>query len=450
MSQDLIVVSNRLPAGDTPSGGLVVALDATLKREGGLWLGAAAEPEEYETDDLMSLPAEGYEKKAFRLNQQEYDRYYLGYANSVLWPLCHRRTDLLAIDRAFAETYVAVNRRIARHIAQAAGPDSLIWVQDYHFLPLAYELRKLGVQARIGFFLHIPFPSLSLLEALPEREIFHDWIAAFDLVGLQTRADVARCLELFRHHPRGEILLDGRVKHGDSVFSLRAFPIGIDTQGFADAAARSDGPSETRFGPGDTYLIGVDRLDYSKGLPNRFTAFGRYLDTREDKTKRPSFLQIAPPSRQEVPAYRETRLQLEAIAGRVNGENARLDWTPITYIHRAFRRADLPALYRMADVGLVTPLVDGMNLVAKEYVAAQDPDDPGVLILSRMAGAAEDMTEALLVNPFDIDEMAEAIATALNMPLAERRRRHAALLEVVRDSDVATWTERFMDCLRRA
>jgi trehalose 6-phosphate synthase len=447
MSGRLIVVSNRIPSEDLPSGGLVVALHEALSETGGLWIGAHSEVVETARDGLEDLAGNGYAKKAFRLTEEERRSYYLGYANSVLWPLCHRRSDLIEFERAYAEGYLAVNRRVARAVAALAGPDDLIWIHDYHFLPLAAMLRARGVTARIGLFLHIPFPVLADLDALPEREDFPGWIAAFDVVGLQTEADVARCREMFR--AEAELLPDGRVRHGGRAFAVRAFPIGIDTDAFAEAAAVGGGEWLVNLGKREDLLIGVDRLDYSKGLPNRFRAMRAFLDGQQTGDRRASLLQIAPPSREEVGAYQDIRDELERLAGCINGRHAELDWTPIRYIHRGLPREQLAVLYRVARVGLVTPLADGMNLVAKEYVAAQDPEDPGVLVLSRMAGAAEAMTEALLVNPYDIEEMALAIDTALAMPLAERRRRHRALMEVVRDTDVALWRRRCIEALAR-
>ena len=449
MTGNLIVVSNRLPSLNA-SGGLVVALEPALRERGGIWIGAHDDTAEDPPAGTTRLPADGYEKRAFHLTQADHDNYYLGYANSVLWPLCHRRGDLVAIDRTYAKAYASVNRDVARHVHDAATEASVIWVQDYHFLPLAMQLRDIGVSSRIGLFLHIPFPSLGGLQALPEREDFYEWIAAYDLVGLQTRGDVARCLEVFRNHPEAEVFLDGRIKFRSRVFSVRSFPIGIDVEAFAGAAGHSTGDRERlALGAAERLIIGVDRLDYSKGLPNRLLAFGRYLEDRQNDDPRTTMLQIAPPTREGVSAYQQIREELELIAGRVNGNYAQLDWTPIRYIHRSLPRDELASLYRLAKVGLVTPLIDGMNLVAKEYVAAQDAEDPGVLILSHSAGAAEDMQAALLVNPYDVDEMADAIGTALRMPLAERRERNASLMEVVHKTNVSAWSRTFLDCLSR-
>jgi trehalose 6-phosphate synthase len=449
MSGRLIVVSNRIPTEEVPSGGLVVALHEALSETGGLWIGAHPDTVETPTDALATLPGAGYVRKAFRLTEEERQSYYLGYANSVLWPLFHRRSDLIELESAFAEGYLAVNRRVARAVMALAGPDDLIWIHDYHFLPLAAMLRAEGVTARIGLFLHIPFPVLADLDALPERADFPGWIAAFDVVGLQTEADVARCRELFRSEREGAPLPRGRLGYRDREFLACAIPIGIDVEAFVEAAKVGGGEYLVNLGPREDLVIGVDRLDYSKGLPNRFRAFGLFLDRQEAGDRRASLLQIAPPTRGEVGAYQDIRDELERLSGHINGRHAELDWTPIRYIHRALPRAQLAVLYRVARVGLVTSLADGMNLVAKEYVAAQDPANPGVLVLSRMAGAAEEMTEALLVNPFDIEDMAAAIDAALAMPLAERQRRHRALMEVVRRSDVSTWRRTCLETLRR-
>ncbi|MFD2739493.1 trehalose-6-phosphate synthase [Sulfitobacter aestuarii] len=452
MAGRLILVSNRMPTEAQTSGGLVVALQGALHDGNGLWIGAHPDFAEKPSEQLIDMDKgrEGmrYARLAFQLSRQEHEDYYLGFANSVLWPLCHRRGDLVSLEREFETAYLEVNARLARQIAELARPDDMIWIHDYHFFPLAEKLRALGVTAKIGFFLHIPFPALGDLGALPQRIDFPGWLSAFDLVGLQTRADVARCLEMFRAEPDAELMLNGRVKYLDRAVALRSFPIGIEVEAFVEAAGGDDLRNVLGTDmPGDI-LIGVDRLDYSKGLPNRFRAFGRYLERRRQTCRRVSLLQIAPPTREEVPAYRQIRLELEELAGRLNGQHAELDWTPLRYIHRAIDRNLLAQLYRRARAGLVTPFADGMNLVAKEYIAAQDPEDPGVLILSRMAGAAEDMEEALLVNPYDIEEISEAIRTALNMPLPERQRRYEACMHTVRETDVTRWSADFLATLQ--
>jgi len=440
----LIVVSNRIPTGAQPSGGLVVALHDALSERGGLWVGAHPDPGP--EDGLFKVGNGPYTRLAFRLSDEEKRDYYLGFSNSVLWPLCHRRGDLVDLDRAYEAAYMKVNARVARLLADVVQKDDLIWVHDYHFLPLAHELRKLGLRNRIGHFLHIPFPALADLSVLPSPEDFADWMSSYTLVGLQTRADTARCLEMFRADPRAEFLNEGAVKFRENVVTIRSFPIGIDVAGF-EKMARAEAPNPFGRETPEEIIIGVDRLDYTKGLPNRFRAFGAYLD-RYAGAHRPCLVQIAPPSREQVEAYRQITAELEELSGQMNGRHAELGWTPIRYIHRQVPRDRLAVLYRLARVCLVTSLADGMNLVAKEFVAAQDDEDPGVLVLSRFAGASEDLTEALLVNPYDIDEMAQAIHQALTMPLDERRRRHAACLKAVKATDVAEWTRSYLASLQ--
>jgi trehalose 6-phosphate synthase len=453
MSARLVAVSNRIPTEAEPAGGLVVALHECLKAQGGLWVGSAPDPVEVPTQALTEMVEAGegpYRRMTFDITQAEREGFYLGYANGVLWPLFHRRTDLIDVDAAHAEAYRAVNARVARLLADELRPDDMVWIHDYHFLPLACELRELGVENRIGFFLHTPFPQAADLPALPEREEFHDWIAAHDLVGLQTERDVSALLELFRADPETEMLLNGRMRRRGAQFAVGSFPIGIDADEFESLARENAWDDGLGLGPGQKLVLGVDRLDYSKGLVNRFEAFGAYLDLREGDEARATFIQIAPPSRSALFAYQEIREELETMSGRVNGTHAELDWTPIRYICRSVPRPRIAGLMRRADACLVTPLADGMNLVAKEFVAAQDPEDPGVLVLSHFAGAAEQMQAALRVNPYDIGEMARAIRSAVTMSLEERRARHAELLDGVRREDVAWWTKNFLDRLAGA
>ncbi len=448
MSGRLVVVSNRIPTEAEPSGGLVVALHECLKAEGGLWIGAAPGTVEVPSQGFAEIGEGPYRRMSFDITEEERKGFYLGYANGVLWPLFHRRTDLICVDAAHAEAYRCVNARLARLLAAELGPDDVLWVHDYHFLPLACELRARGAENRIGFFLHTPFPLAGDLPALPEREAFHDWISAYDLVGLQTERDVKAFLEVFRADPESEVLLNGRFRRKGEEFSVGAFPIGIDADAFAEEARANAHEDGLGLGPDQKLLIGVDRLDYSKGLVNRFEAFGAYLDMREPGEPRATFLQIAPPSREDLEAYKDIRAELEAMSGRVNGAHAEIDWTPIRYICRSVPRPQIAGLMRRADACLVTPLADGMNLVAKEYVAAQDPENPGVLILSHFAGAAERMQAALRVNPYDTCEMARAIRRAVSMPLDERRDRHAELLEGVRRENIAWWTRNYLARLR--
>ncbi|WP_424968893.1 alpha,alpha-trehalose-phosphate synthase (UDP-forming) [Dinoroseobacter sp. S375] len=449
MSGRLIVVSNRVPTG-APSGGLVVALHECLSARGGIWVGTSGELVDSPGTELRQMQADPYEIKVFDLTHDEHRDYYAGYANSVLWPLCHRRIDLLELSRQYYATYRAVNERLARMLAAHIQPDDRVWIHDYHFLPLAGCLRALGVTAKLGYFHHIPFPTETDLRALPEGEDLLDWLSDYDLVGLQTQGDVAAALDIYRRHTDGEQFLTGDVLFRGRLVALRSFPIGIDADRFASQAGHEDGRAMMRLRENEKLVIGVDRLDYSKGLPNRLQAFGAYLDRAAPDAPRTTLLQIAPPSRGDVEAYREIRAEMEHIAGHVNGLHAQIGWTPIQYLHRALSRDQIASLYRAADAALVTPLADGMNLVAKEFIAAQDPEDPGVLILSQFAGAAEQLSEAVIVNPHDIQALAQAVDTALNMPRSERVKRHAALRAAVFDKDIDHWTHCYLEALDRA
>ena len=267
MAGRLIVVSNRIPEGPNPAGGLVVALKDAITEKNGTWIGAYGKPGEA-TDSFDELEGTPYRRLAFRLTAEEHSNYYLGFANSVLWPLCHRRVDLVELQPEYERDYLSVNRRLAAMILRILKPDDMLWIHDYHFLPLAQELRRLGVSNRIGFFLHIPFPSHADLSVLPQPETFAGWLADYNLVGLQTGADVARCLEMYRADPRAEFLPDGSVKFGMNILSVRSFPIGIDVDSFIDSASRSAPSPFGREEPAK-YIIGGDRLDYSKGLEQR-------------------------------------------------------------------------------------------------------------------------------------------------------------------------------------
>jgi trehalose 6-phosphate synthase len=448
MAGRLIVVSNRVPLDGQGSGGLVVALHEALAAEAeGIWIGS--EPVEGEASDSFREIDDGtpYTKLTFGLTEADQNDYYLGYANSVLWPLCHRRSDLIDYEPRFQQAYLGVNGRLARMLAETVRPDDRLWIHDYHFFPLAWRLRRLGVNNRIGFFLHIPFPHASDLPALSDRDVFAAWISAYDLVGLQTERDVSTCREMFRVDGSAEFLKQGYIRHAGRTMRLCAFPIGIDVDVMRRAAEGPDTPARLRLYETERLIIGVDRLDYSKGIANRVEAFGAYLDARGSREPRATLMQIAPPTREDVQAYAEIREELEQLTGRINGAHAEIDWTPIRYIHRMIPREQLAGIFRRANAALVTPLADGMNLVAKEYIACQGPEDPGVLILSRFAGAAEQLDAALMVNPYDNDEMARAIDQALEMELWERRERYEAMFQEIERHDIEWWRTEFLSAL---
>ena len=385
------------------------------------------------------------------LEPQDIDEYYNGYANRTLWPLFHYRIDLAEFDRSFGAGYERVNQRLASTALPLIEPDDLIWVQDYHLIPLGDQLRQMGVTNRIGFFLHTPWPPHRLLTALPYHRRLVESMLAYDLIGFQTDD----WLESFHHYVEcemdGKVDADGIVTVGDRVVRTGAFPIGIDASEIDDMVTSHDAIEAQRTicdsAKGKKVIIGVDRLDYTKGLVQRFEGYGHFLDEHPDWQHRAFLLQIAPASRGAVHTYEDIRAELDGVSGRINGHFAQVDWVPIRYVNQSYPRAGLAGLFRGADVALITPLIDGMNLVAKEYVAAQDPEDPGVLILSKFAGAALQMTDALLVNPYSKDAISDALATALAMPLDERKRRWRALMAGVSNDNVHRWREDYLAAL---
>ncbi|MEJ6391950.1 trehalose-6-phosphate synthase [Gymnodinialimonas sp. 2305UL16-5] len=443
----LVVISNRIADDRPPAGGLVFALHDFLTKRGGIWVGAAADPLDVPSKALRELKRGAYRRFTFDYTAEDHAAFYSGYSNSILWPLCHRRTDLMEFDASFAPGYRAVNARVARQLLDILEPDDVIWVHDYHFLPLAQELRKLRCRNRIGFFLHIPFPGATDLSALSEVQEFAQWLGQYDVVGLQAQRDVRECLSALRSFADAEILSNAKVSVAGREVDVRSFPIGIDVDDMRDTALKHQDRTPVRLEHQEKLIIGVDRLDYSKGLVHKFEGFRTYLDQRGEQDPKATLLQIAPPSRAEVVAYQDIRSQLENVAGATNGTHGELNWTPIRYLCRGFDREVLAGLYRQADVALVTPLIDGMNLVAKEFVASQDPDDPGVLVLSSMTGAAEAMQAALQVNPYDPSDIAEALRIALTMPLADRKARHQELIDIIESSDIAKWSEDFLTAL---
>jgi trehalose 6-phosphate synthase len=450
----LIIVSNRVAdlEAQVQSGGLAVALGDALRTVGGIWFGwdgkLAAESE----PARVSLNVNGAVTTAtIPMTERDYEEYYLGFANKVLWPVCHYRLDLVQFEPAYFEGYKRVNRAFATALAPLLAPDDIIWAHDYHLISFASELRALGAKQRIGFFLHIPFPPPELLQAIPTHEWLVEALFQFDVIGFQTENDVSNFHRFIENHAHGEILDGGRVRAYGRTVIARAFPIGIDVDEFANAAQTAEAASQierlNRRTVVRSHIIGVDRLDYTKGLPERFKAFRKFLEMHPEHWKAVTLMQIAPPTRIEVEAYANIREELEGLSGAINGEFGDFDWTPLRYVHRAMPRDTLAALFRGSEVGLVTPLRDGMNLVAKEYVAAQDEEDPGVLVLSKFAGAAEELEEALIVNPYDIDDMANAMQSALRMPLEERKERHSALISRIRRHDVAYWRRSFLEVL---
>ena len=449
----LVVVSNRLPLPSERgprAGGLAVALADAL-RPGTLWFGWSGRRAQAPGETAEIVQADGLTYATVDMTEAEYHAYYVGFANGALWPLLHFRLGLMNYRREEYQGYRAVNRRFAAALAPLLQPDDLVWVHDYHLIPLAEELRRLSVRNPIGFFLHIPFVPPEMLEVLPCAKELLAGLAAYDVVGFHTEAYRRNFLDCARLMLGVEADAEFSFVHDGITVHAIVDPIGIDAEGFAKDAARAARGAESRrlrdSLSGRELAIGVDRLDYSKGLPNRLIAFGRLLAEYPQHRRSVSFLQVAARSREDNTSYQQLRRELDRIVGDTNGRYSEFDWVPLRYITRAVSRRTLSGFYRIARVGVVTPLRDGMNLVAKEYVAAQNPADPGVLVLSRFAGAADELTEALLVNPFDPDEIAEAMHQALSMDLDERRARHQALAEKVRQSTARQFCEVFLQHL---
>jgi trehalose 6-phosphate synthase len=460
----LVVVSNRVsvPSGDSKrAGGLEVALRPALHRKGGVWFGWSGKVAAVGEAATRRLKHKNVEYVVTDLSRDDYQEYYNGFANRVLWPILHYRLDLAEFARRDLSGYFRVNEHFATQLEKIIAPDDMIWVHDYHLIPIADALRRRGHANRIGFFLHVPLPSPEVLTSLPNHERLMPLLLQYDLVGFQTENDAGNFvrylitegnglrqeMRLFETSPqRITVTVNGRQTR------IGSFPVGIEPRGFQRLARRNvRSPLVKELVAsldGRALVIGVDRLDYSKGLIQRLEAFDIFLARHGDWLGKVTYLQIAPKNRSEIPEYAELAEAANAAAGRVNGKYGEVSWTPVRYVNRVYSRSVLAGLYRTARVGLVTPLRDGMNLVAKEYIAAQDPDDPGVLILSRFAGAAIDCRRALLVNPYDPESVAGAIAQALAMPLAERCARHRELLAGVAENDVDKWVREYLDALQ--
>ena len=449
----LVVVSNRVALpGESRAGGLAVGLEAALGQRGGLWFGWSGKVGREDSGRLHEQEAGDVRYVTMDLNRADHDGYYNGFANRTLWPLLHSRLDLVDYARETRAGYRRVNMLFADKLAPLLRDDDVVWVHDYHLIPLGAMLRERGVRCRIGFFLHVPMPSADLVSALPEHGRLFGTLFAYNLVGFQTVRDADRFRTYARIFGGAPVDDDGTVRPpGGGRVAVDAFPIGIDARRIAEQSAAAVNKTAVRALrdslSGRKLAIGVDRLDYSKGLPERFRAFGRFIERHPGERGKLTFLQIAPVSRGDVTEYRQLRDQLEGIAGHINGTHAAPDWTPLRYVNRNFPHSTLTGFYRQAAVGLVTPLRDGMNLVAKEYVASQDPENPGVLVLSMLAGAAAELDAALLVNPYDLDGVADAIARAANMPLAERRERWESMMRPITGYDIHAWCRAFLERL---
>lgn len=456
----LLIVSNRLPvtvhavdgrANVTPSvGGLATGLRKTHERPGGLWIGWPGSldglSDAARTDAMRQLE----EKRTIPvgLTAREIRGFYERFSNGILWPLCHDRIDQMPLRVRGWDAYESVNERFADTVASVHRDGDLIWVHDYHLMRLPALLRARLPRARIGFFLHVPFPAPDILFALPMRRALVDGLLGADVIGFHTRRYRGHFASALRRLLDIEMGPDAAITHGGRRIQLGVFPMGIDADDFAARASSREVTHEVLGlrSPTQRLIVGIDRLDYSKGIARRLLAIERLLETRPEWRGHLRLVQVAVPSRSRVTAYRRLRHEVDRLVGRINGRFGTPAWTPVHYLYRSVNPTTLSALYRTADVMLVTPLRDGMNLVAKEFVASRT-DEGGVLVLSEFAGAAAELTDALLVNPYDVDGVADAMHHALTMDAIERRRRMVGLRSRVLGHDIHHWTASFLDAL---
>ena len=460
---DFVVVASRLPVDRvedadgsttwrTSPGGLVTALEPVMREAGGVWIGwsgdAGPAPGAFEADGLRLV--------GLGLSDTEVRHFYEGFCNATLWPLYH---DVIAppqFHRRWWEAYVTVNRRFAEAAAEQAAPGATVWVHDYQLQLVPRMLRQQRGDVRIGFFNHIPFPGYEIFAQLPWRRQVVEGLLGADLLGFQRRADATNFLRACRRAvgltTRGSAV-QVREPEGSRTIQAAAFPISIDAKGLGEIAGRDDVRKRSAqicdaLGEPGLVLLGVDRLDYTKGILHRLQAYGELVAAGR-LGPRPVLIQVASPSRERVEAYQTLRDEVEVMVGRINGEHGEVGYHPVHYLHQSYPREEMAALYLTGDVMLVTPLRDGMNLVAKEYVACRN-DENGALVLSEFTGTADELSSAFLINPHDIEGMKDAIMRAVTVPPAEARRRMRAMRRRVAENDVAHWAAAFLDALEHA
>ncbi|WP_370619940.1 alpha,alpha-trehalose-phosphate synthase (UDP-forming) [Mumia sp. Pv 4-285] len=457
-SASFVVVANRLPvdrvqmpdgstAWRTSPGGLVTALEPVLRKHGGAWIGWSGAPDEkidpFDLDGIQLVPVP--------IHDQEVKEYYEGFSNATLWPLYHDVIATPEFHREWWDSYVAVNQRFAEYAATIAEEDGLVWVQDYQLQLVPQMLRDLRPDLRIGFFLHVPFPPVELFTQLPWRRRILEGLLGADIVGFQTTGAAQNFVRLVRQRVGSKTHRDTIYLDDGRTVVAKAFPISIDSSYFEDLArkpstqARAD---EIRASLGNPkfVLLGVDRLDYTKGMPQRLRAFGELAQQGILDPADAVFVQVAPPSRERVDQYRRLRDEIDRIVGRINGDVGRIGQPPITYLHSSYPREEMAALYRAADVMVVTPLRDGMNLVAKEYVACRY-EETGALVLSEFAGASAELKQAYLVNPYDINGMKATMLKAISDTPKEKAKRMRAMRRQVMEHDIDKWAQCFLEDL---
>jgi trehalose 6-phosphate synthase len=453
MGPRLIIVSNRVavpdPTGAPLAGGMAVAVKAALKNRDGMWFGWSGNVTDEPDAQPQTVEVNKVTYVLIDLSKTDIQEYYNGLANSVLWPILHYRVDLQEYSRADASGYMRVNRLFADRLSALVREGDIVWIHDYHLMLLARELRSRGHRNRIGFFLHTPCAPPDILQTLPHHREILGGLTYCDLVGFQTEND----RDNFAHYlltqgatqTRGGFEFDGRF------VQLGAFPVSIETKAYmrlARNAGRSAMIQLVRESLGGNKLVlGVDRLDYSKGIPDRIKGFERFLELNPDWHGKVTFLQLTPKSRSDIKQYGDIEAEVTGLIGKVNGRFGDAAWTPIRYVNRSYSRTVLAGMYRAANVAMVTPLRDGMNLVAKEFLAAQDPDDPGVLMLSQFAGAAKELDRALIVNPHETDAVAAALKRALAMPREERTERYGPMIAYLLKNDIKRWAKTYLSTL---
>jgi trehalose 6-phosphate synthase len=457
----LVVVSNRLPAlkQDTDwksgrvnlAGGLVTALLPVMeKSKKGLWLGwSGLGTGEQGSGRCREIDHPLVRLLGMDLSEKDLDEYYNGFCNRTLWPMFHCFQGRVRVDYGEQKTYFQVNKKFSRALAHLLQPDDIVWVHDYHMVPLGQFLRRAGFRGPLGFFLHIPFPPLELIELLPDPVSFMKAWLAYDVVGFHTERysenyfEVISRLRLAKREEDQLVYAEGRQR-------VMANPIGINPAIFSPNKEIWRRPSKRksiRMSPDCRVIFGVDRLDYSKGIPDRIRSFEYFLRHRPAWRRKVCMVQVCSPTRTRVREYREQKEIVDSLVGRINGELSEHDWQPLRYLYRTYNQSDLASFYRDADVALVTPLRDGMNLVAMEYVASQEPEDPGVLVLSKYTGAAEYFPDAILVNPYIMESVADGLEKALTMPLSKRKSLYRSMMRFIENNTSHNWANRFIDAL---
>ena len=453
----LIILSNRvsLPNPEkSTAGGLAVALQDALQDIGGIWLGWNGEKIENHYDPHFSQTEyNGVEYITCPLTEEQYSGYYCGFANNTLWPAMHDRDDLIEYKSEEFNIYQKVNHLFAHQISQIAQPDDVIWVHDYHFLSVARYCRELGMKNRIGFFLHIPFASIKIWNLIPSAASLIQDLCQYDVVGLQTEHDQKQCMDVCHHFLACQVTGPNILSHKNHQTTIQCYPIGVNPDLIQQVAQQEKESSHPVFEFEDLTdqktIISVDRIDYSKGLIERFNAFEEFLKNNPEYRKHVTDLQIACPCRMEISAYKDLYDHLRSKIDFINHEFSQDDWLPINCTHETVSHDELMKIYRQANICWVNSLRDGMNLVAKEFIAAQDSEDPGVLILSKYAGAAEQMSEAIIVDPEDCRSMIKGLKKALTMPRAERLDRYKQLMKGLQRFNINDWRNAFLKDLKR-